>query len=128
VLGACGDGFGRNSVQLEISPTGWEVFYTLVRSNPDDGTAINVLAQGTLPQPLQVDGTSTYGASITVDLATSSAIVDYPGGSTTIANPAISEYWGTQMGVQIFRPKATDGDARFAAIGALLPAVGRRAQ
>lgn len=116
VVGACPQGFG-SSVQLAVYPTRWILFYTYQPDPSIDGSSIVNIATGSIA-PLAVDGVTEYQMGMEADLATSTVTISYPGGSETISDPAISKYWGSRLGVQVRRPHASDGDARFTSISA----------
>lgn len=115
-IGTCATGFGAGSVQLGVSPTGWTLFYTY--SKTSTSTAIVPLAQGSFAHPLATDGSVVYRMSMAVNVASSSVQITYPGGTRTLSDPAIAQYWGDLAGFQIRRPSSTDGSAQLVNISA----------
>lgn len=116
VVGACATAFGASSIQLAVYPDHWLLYYTLKVPPPGTGALVHELATGTFPHPLATDGRTVYQSAMRVDLPNSSVTVEYPGGSRTVTNPVIAQYWGKLMGIQIRHPQPTDGDVQILAI------------
>lgn len=117
VVGTCAQSFSQSSIQLAIFQSRWVLSYTYAADPSSPNTAIVDLATGSIPS-LTADGTTLYDVGMQVSPDYSSVTVVYPGGSQVVANPAIAQYWGYQLGAQIRHPHATDGDARFTSISA----------
>lgn len=105
-------GFGIGSVQLAIYTRYWQLFYI---TNTNYFVEYHTVAIGDFKHPLRQDARTVYQMSMRLHPSNSSVSITYPGGRAHFQNPAFSELWGRLYGLQVRRPRSTDGSARFLA-------------
>lgn len=116
VIGTCDISFAQGSIQFYVGPDRWALFYTVKKTDRDKITPIVPIKEGTFDPPLKTDGKTAYTSTMRVDLARSSVIVKFAGGTKTITDPHIKDLWGDKGAVQVRRPNQQDGDITFSKV------------
>jgi hypothetical protein len=92
----------EQSVQLYVSPGGWNLFYVYAGRR-------TTVASGSYATPLAQDGTTKYLASMSIDLATSTVTVTHPGGTDSSTDFHFSLYWSNLFSVQLLQSAQSGG-------------------